>query len=59
MNTFLFLSSTITGCVFISASALVDIPIGGTTSSVIWFKICAITAAINKSKSTIYKKEAW
>ena len=58
MNTFLFLSSTITGCVFISASTLVDIPIG-TTSSVIWFKICAITAAINKYKSTIYKKEAW
>ena len=43
---FLILGSTITGCISISAFAsLVGIPIG-ITSSVIGFKICAITAAV-------------
>ena len=43
---FLILSSTITGCVFISAFAsLVDIPIE-ITSSAIGLNICTITTAI-------------
>ena len=43
---FLILDSTITRCISISAFAsLVGIPIG-ITSSVIGFKICAITAAV-------------
>ena len=44
----LILSSTVTGCISISAFAsLVGIPIG-ITSSAIGLKICAITAAIKK-----------
>ena len=46
---FIILCSTITGYVSISAfTSLVGLPIG-VTSSVIGFKICAITAAIKKS----------
>ena len=49
--------SIITGCVSISASAsLVCIPIG-ITSSVIGFKIYAITAGIKKYKTIIEKKK--
>ena len=52
----LIVSSTITGCVSISAFAsLVGIPIG-ITSSAIELKICAITASIKKYKSIIKKK---
>ena len=47
---FLILSSTITGCVSISAFAsLVSVPIG-ITSSAIGLKICAIPTAIKKYK---------
>ena len=54
---FLILSSTITGCISISAFAsLVGIPIG-ITSSAIGLKICAITAAIKKYKPIIKKKK--
>ena len=53
---FIVLSSTITGCISISAFAsLVGIPIG-ITSSAIGLKICAITAPIKKYKSIIKKK---
>ena len=53
---FLFLDSTITGCISISSFAsLVGIPIG-ITSSAIGLKLCAITAANNKCKSIIKKK---
>ena len=54
---FLILASTITGCISISASAyLIGIPIG-MTSSVVGFKICALTAGIKKCKSIIKKKK--
>ena len=54
---FLILSSTITGCISISAFAsLVGIPIG-ITSSAIGLKICAITEAIKNYKSIIKKKK--
>ena len=56
-----YLGSTITGCVSISAFAsLVGIPIG-ITSSALGLKICEITAAIDKYKPIIEKKEkeAW
>ena len=54
---FLFLGSTITGCISISAFAsLVGIPVG-ITSSAIGLKICAITAAIKEYKSIIKKKK--
>ena len=52
----LIVISTLTGCVPISAFAsLVEIPIG-ITSSAIGLKICVITVAIKKYKSTIKKK---
>ena len=52
----LILTSTITGCISISAFAsLLGIPIG-ITSSAIGLKICAITAGIKKYKSIIKKK---
>ena len=51
------LSSTITGCIPISAFAsLVYIPIG-ITGSIIGLKICAITAATKEYKSIIKKKK--
>ena len=54
---FLILSSTITGCISISAFAsLVGIPIG-IASSAIGLKICAITEAIKNYKSIIKKKK--
>ena len=53
----LILGSAITECVSISAVAsLVRIPIG-ITSSAIWLKICAVTAAIKKYKSIIKTKK--
>ena len=53
----LILSSTITGCISISAFAsLAGIPIG-ITSSAIGLKICAITEAIKNYKSIIKKKK--
>ena len=53
---FLILSSTITGCISISAFAfLLGIPIG-ITGFAIALKICAIAAGINKYKSIIKKK---
>ena len=53
----LILSSIITGCVSISAFALlICIPVG-ITSSAVGIKICAITAGIKKYKSIIKKKE--
>ena len=53
----LILSSTITGCISISAFAsLVGIPIG-IASSAIGLKICAITEAIKNYKSIIKKKK--
>ena len=53
---FLIFLSAITGSVSISAFAwLVGIPIG-TRSSVVGLKICALTTAIKKYKSTIKKK---
>ena len=52
---FLILASTITGCISISAFAsLLAIPIG-ITSSAIGFKICALTAGMQKYKSIIKK----
>ena len=49
------LSSTVTGCVSISAFAsLVAIPVG-MTSSAVGIKVCAITATI-KSISQLYRK---
>ena len=52
----LIVTSTITGCVPISAFAfLVNIPIG-IASSTIGLKICVITAGIKKYKSIIKKK---
>ena len=54
---FLILASRITGCVSISAFALlVGIPIG-ITSSAIGLKICAITAGIKNYKSIIKKRK--
>ena len=53
----LIATSTITGCVSISAfPSLVGIPIG-IASSTIGLKICVITAAIKKCKSIIKKKK--
>ena len=53
----LIVTSTITGCVSISAFAsLVGIPIG-IASSTIGLKICVITAGIKKYKSIINKKK--
>ena len=54
---FLILSSTVTGCISISAStSLLRIPIG-ITSSAIRLKICAITAEMKKYKSITKKKK--
>ena len=54
---FLFLASTITGCISISAFASsLGVPVG-ITSSAMGFKICAITAGIKKCKSIIKKKK--
>ena len=56
---FLFLASTITGCVSISVFAsLIGIPIR-IPNSAIAVKICAITAGIKNYKTIIKKKEAW
>ena len=53
----LIVTSTITGCVSISAFAsLVGIPIG-IASSTIGIKICVITAGIKRYKSIIKKKK--
>ena len=47
----LILTSTITGCILISAfSSLIGIPIG-ITSSAIELKICAVTTGMKKFKS--------
>ena len=57
MNTFVILSSTITGCVSISAFAsLVDIPVV-ITSFAIGLKVYAITAGVKKYKSIIKKRK--
>ena len=60
IRNFIFLASTIIGCISISAVAsLIGIPIR-ITSSEITLKICEITAGIRKYKSIIKgKKEAW
>ena len=56
IETFLFLASTITGCISISAFAsLLGIPIR-ITSSAIGLTICVIASGIEKYKS-IYKKK--
>ena len=53
----LILSSTITGCVSISAFvSLVCVPVG-ITSSAVAINICAVTAGIEKYKSIIQKKK--
>ena len=53
---FLFLASTITGCVLISVFAsLIGVPIR-IPSSTIAVKICAITAGIKNYKTIIKKK---
>ena len=53
----LFLVSTVTGCVSISAFAsLVCVPVC-ITSSAVGIKACAVTAAINKYKSIIKKNK--
>ena len=53
----LILSSTITGCVSISAFAsLVYIPVGMAYFA-LWMKICAIIAGIKRYKSIIKKKK--
>ena len=54
---FLISSSTIVGCVSISAFASLVGITKGITSSAIGLKICAITAAIKKYKSIIKKKK--
>ena len=52
----LIVTSTITGCVFISVFAsIVAIPIG-IASSIIGLKICVISAGIKKYKSIIKKR---
>ena len=57
LNTYLLLSSVVTGCVLISAFAsLVGIPIG-ITSSVVVLKICAITSGTKKYKWIIKKRK--
>ena len=57
LKSLLHLSSTVTGCVSISAFAsLVCVPVG-IASSAISIKTCTITAGIKTSKSTIMKKK--
>ena len=57
IENFFILTSTITGCISISAFAsLIGIPIG-ITSSATGLKICAITAGIKNYKSRINKKK--
>ena len=53
----IILSSTITGCVSISAFASLVCVSVGMTSSALGIKICAITAGIKKYKSIIKKKK--
>ena len=54
---FLFLASTITGCIWIFAfTSLPGIP-AGITSSAIGLKICAIVVGTKKYKSLIKKKK--
>ena len=53
----LVLVSTITGCVSISAYALLVSVLAGITSSAVEIKNCAITAGIKKYKSIIKKKK--
>ena len=52
----LILASTVTGCVSVSAFALLFPVVVGIMSSAIGLKICAITAAIQKYKSIIKKR---
>ena len=59
MNTFLFLASTITGCISISAFySVLGIPIGITSSS-IGLKCCAITVGLKKYESIVKKMKGW
>ena len=59
MNTFLFLASTITGCISISAFySVLGIPIGITSYS-IGLKRCAITAGLKKYESIVKKMKGW
>ena len=53
----LILSSTITGCVSISAFASLVCILVGITGSAVGINICAITAGIKKCKSIIKKKK--
>ena len=53
----LIITSTVTGCVSISAFASLVCVFVGITSSAIGIKICAITAGIKKYKSIIRKKK--
>ena len=53
----IILSSTITGCVSISAFASLVCVSVGMTNSALGIKICAITAGIKKYKSIIKKKK--
>ena len=53
----LFLVSTVTGCVSISAFASLVCVSVCITSSAVGIKACAVTAAINKYKSIIKKKK--
>ena len=53
----LVLVSTITGCVSISAYALLVSVLAGITSSAVEIKNCAITAGIKKYKSIIKKRK--
>ena len=53
----LLLVSTITGCVSISALALLVCIAAGITNSATWIKIYAITARIKKYKSIIKRKK--
>ena len=57
---FLILTSTVTGCIYISAfTSLVGIPIG-IASSAVGLKYCAITKGIKEYKSIIKtNEEAW
>ena len=53
----MFLASTITRCISISAFAFLTGALIGITSSAMELKICAITAGMKKYKSIIKKKK--
>ena len=53
----LILSTTVTGCISISAFASLVCVLVGITNSAIGIKICAITAGIKKYKSVVKKIE--